>query len=407
MQRIAIIGGGAAGMMAAATICEGGKAAQVYLIERNPKLGFKVVISGGGRCNVTTGFKDLPVVLKKYPRGARFLKTAMYEFPPDAVYAWMEAHGVPLKIEEDGRVFPISNKGSDIVMAFENLFQKSKLNILYKSTAQDLERKGDAFVVHLKDGVSIEVDKVVLTTGGQAYKQTGSLGDGYRFAKKMGHKITNLAASLGAFTVEEAWMKSLSGLSFEEVKLKIGKHEFSGPILFTHKGITGPAVFALQSLSAYEPLPAKFHLDFCPELSYEEVRLKLEQELKESPKKLFKNSLGLFVAKSLALEMTRLCEIDEEKPNMEVSKKDMNKTVEFLKNAQVTVTGLSAGEEFVTAGGVDLSEVNAKTMESRICPGLYFAGEILDVDGFTGGYNLQCAWATGRLAGLAISTPRK
>ncbi|PIR55238.1 hypothetical protein COU74_02445 [Candidatus Peregrinibacteria bacterium CG10_big_fil_rev_8_21_14_0_10_36_19] len=409
MIKVAIVGGGAAGMMAAATVVEADTDAEVFLIEKNTILGRKVIISGGGRCNVTTGIDDLKVVLKKYPRGEKFLRTAMYNFKPEDVRKWVEDHGVKLKVEKDMRVFPVSDNGKDVVGVFEKVLKNDKAKIIFKKSVKTISKMGGYFSVELDDGEILEVDKVILTTGGQAYRHTGSVGEGYKLAESLGHSITPLAASLSAFLVKEDWVKNLSGVSFSNVKLKLVKNErneFAGPIMFTHKGLTGPAVFALSSMSAYELIEkednADLFMDFVPDISYEELSKQIEKTMKNEPKKFFYKTLGGFAPKSFIKSLCDELGVNIEKINAEVSKKDFNKVIEGLKNCRITLNGRTAGEEFVTAGGVELTEVDSKTMESKICPGLYFAGEILNIDGFTGGYNLQVAWCTGRLAGENI-----
>lgn len=408
-MRIAIIGGGAAGLMCAATIVEKNKNPEVCLIEKNSILGHKVMISGGGRCNVTTGIKDLKQVLAKYPRGKNFLRHAMYNFPPDRVMRWFDEHEVKLKTEEDFRVFPKSNDGKDIVKVFEHIFQNDDVKLLLKTKVKNVQKSGDKFLISLENGENLEVEKVVITTGGQAYRQTGSTGDGYFFAENLGHKITKLAPSLNAFVLAEKWVLKLAGVSFEKAKLRIvgkEKFDFTGAFVFTHHGISGPAVFAISSLAAYElgnlKEPVNLFVDFFPEKNYENLTKELNNHMAKNPKKFFVNTLD-FLGPLRVMQM--LCadlKIDGKKVNAEVSNGEINKAIEWLKNLKLTVKGYAPGEEFVTAGGVDLKEVDSKTMQSKICPGLYFAGEILDIDGFTGGFNLQAAWATGRLAGESL-----
>lgn len=409
-MKIAIIGGGAAGMMCAATIVEKkSDKAEVFLIEKNSILGNKVIISGGGRCNVTTGIQNIEEVLTKYPRGKNLLKFAMYNFPPQKVYEWFEEHGVPLKTEADLRVFPRSNDGGDVVGVFENIFKEHEVEVLLKMKVDRVEKFKDKFTLIFADGTDLEVDKLVITTGGQAYKKTGSTGDGYSFAEDLGHTLTPLAPSLNAFILKEKWVRDLAGVSFKKSGLKIigeKSHKFEGAFLFTHNGITGPAVFAISSMAAFEladlTKEVPMSIDFLPEFNYEEMSAKVKKALQENPKKSFVNTLDFFIPKSLAEVICNEIGIKPGKINAEVSKVEINKAVEWLKNATITVIGRSAGEEFVTAGGINSKEINPKSMESKICSGLYFAGEILDIDGFTGGFNLQCAWCTGRLVGEAI-----
>ncbi|HTK04477.1 MAG TPA: NAD(P)/FAD-dependent oxidoreductase [Candidatus Eisenbacteria bacterium] len=410
-MRTAIIGGGAAGLMTAATILAADPEADVFLLERNDGLGKKVIISGGGRCNVTTGILDVRTVLTKYPRGSKFLSSAMFTFPPEAVQAWFEANGVPLKTEEDLRVFPVSNDGRDIVAAFERLFEAPRMHVLLKTHVTGVERRPEGgFNVQIKGAEPLAADNVVLTTGGQAYRHTGSTGDGYAFAISLGHSLTPLAPSLNAFFTREHWPADVSGLSFPraEFTARRGKGiSFTGPFLFTHKGVSGPAVFALSSLVAFErydrDTPLEIAIDLFPDLTAEELRALIAERTAENPAKLFQNVLATIVPKSLS----DICMTEAALPGGtradQMPKADVLRCVAWLKAIPLKVVGRGAGDEFVTAGGVPLTEVDPTTMESKICPGLYFAGEILDIDGFTGGFNLQASWATGHLAGESIA----
>lgn len=409
-MKIAIIGAGAAGLMAAATIREQHPEVEVFLIEKNNGLGKKVIISGGGRCNVTTGLRDIRAVLSRYPRGGKFLNSAMRRFPPEAVYAWFEAHGVPLKIEDDLRTFPQSNDGHDIVGAFEHLFENSNVRVWLGRHAIKIERKTSGYRIFFKDGDALDVDRVVLTTGGQAFRHTGSTGDGYAFAEALGHRVTPLAPSLNSFFTRETWPKEVSGLSFEKARLRTKFEkvfEYTGPFLFTHRGVSGPAVFALSSLVAFETYdaarPMLLSIDVFPDVSEDALFGKLETLLRAHSKKLLGTILDFLMSKSLVEVLCRELGIDERTKAAEFSKKDMRRIVTWLKAIPLGVIGRGAGDEFVTAGGVDLSEVDPRTMESKISPGLYFAGEILDIDGFTGGFNLQASWAAGRVAGESAS----
>lgn len=410
-MRVAIIGGGAAGMMCAATLQEANPEAEIFLIERNDGLGKKVIISGGGRCNVTTGINDVKTVLSKYPRGGKFLSSAMYGFPPDVLYDWFEARGVPLKTQEDQRVFPVSDNGKDIVGVFEKLFADSQVNVMLKMSVVGVKKEEGQFEIQFKTSpIPLKVDVLVLTTGGQAYRQTGSTGDGYAFASTLGHTITPLAPSLNAFFTQEAWPATISGLSFEKAKItaKRGKRiSFTGPFLFTHRGVSGPAVFALSSLVAFEKYdkeqPLEIEIDLSPDDTHEAVRERLYELVAEHGAKQFVNVLGFLIPKSLAEIVVSELQLPDKRAN-EVSKAEMHAIITWLKAVPLHVIQRGAGDEFVTAGGVVLSEVDPSTMQSKICPNLYFAGEILDVDGYTGGFNLQASWAAGRLAGLSIAS---
>ncbi|MCB9802390.1 NAD(P)/FAD-dependent oxidoreductase [Candidatus Nomurabacteria bacterium] len=409
-MRIAIIGGGAAGMMSAVAANENNPQAEVFLIERNDSLGKKVIISGGGRCNVTTGIEEIKLVLEKYPRGAKFLNSAIHNFPPRAVQDWFEEHGVPLKCEEDLRVFPASNKGTDVVRAFETFFAKHQTKVLFKHIVKSIEKENNSFIINFKDQKSLSFDKVILALGGQAYRQTGSAGDGYSLAEILGHQITELAPSLSSLTTKETWPHKLSGLSFLETNFKAfgqKKYQFSGPFVFTHWGISGPAIFALSSLLAFENFdqkrPLKIQLDLLPEKTFEQILAELKNFMDQNLKKSFKYALSKLVPLSLATIALEQNKIALEKNNGELSKQELRKVATWLKSLSLTIIDRRPGHEFVTAGGVELKEVNSSTMESKICPGLYFAGEILNIDGYTGGFNLQASWATGYLAGVSAS----
>jgi len=399
-MRITIIGGGAAGMMAGASVSYTNPSAEVLIVESNAKLGRKVVISGGGRCNLTTGTTDISELMKNYPRGNKWLKFAMYKFGPQDCYDFFESHGINLKIEGN-RVFPRSNNGEDIVNMFLGVFRRNKVKILYKKVVQSVEKTRDEFIITLGDDSLIKSDKVILATGGSAYSKTGSRGDGYKFAKSFGHTVTQTVPTLTSFISNDPFIKKLAGVSIESAKIKLivqEKYEFLGSFIFTHKGVSGPAIFALSSFSAYENLTnkAKLNIDFVPNLNYEQLRNKLAKQ----PNNYFVREVSRFVTRSLA----EVFLIDRTKKVNEVGKKEFTRVIENLKKFKISIEGRMSGKEIVTAGGVSLKEVDKKTMQSLIVPGLYFVGELLDVDGLTGGYNLQSAWATGKLAGGSLKT---
>ncbi|MDP3970554.1 MAG: NAD(P)/FAD-dependent oxidoreductase [bacterium] len=405
---VTIIGGGAAGMMAVVAIKENNPDVKVILIEKNSLLGRKVLISGGGRCNLTTGVQDVRQVLTKYARGEKFLTSAMYNFPPADVYEWFEDKGVPLKIEDDMRVFPQSNQGQDVVGVFEQIFQEHGVEVILRNAVASVQKKDDKFFIKLGSGKEIYSDKLILTTGGEAYRHTGSTGDGYKFAETLGHTITSLAASLNSFNIQEDWIKELSGVSFENVSLQVLNTKYSarGPIVCTHNGISGPAVFALSSQVAFEDYkkdnPLLIEVDFVPHISKQELVKSINQILLLNPKQQIQKTLHSWLPKSMVKQQLNNLQIPEDQANASVSKQDRIRIVDWMKSCSLSVIGRGSGSEFVTAGGVDTAEVNPSTMESKICPGLYFAGEILNIDGITGGFNLQSAWATGRLAGESV-----
>ena len=380
-MKIAIIGGGAAGMIAAATIAEKNPSTNITIIEKNKKLGQKVVLSGGGRCNITTTTTNVKELLENYPRGKKWLRFAMHEFGPSETYKWFEDHGVPLK-EEGKRVFPKSDKGTDIIEMFSKLFASKGVEVIFNSNVKKVEKDQEQYIITLSDDQTIQADKVIITTGGGTSK----------LLENLSHTSTPLAPTLTSFITNEKWVATLAGVSIQKAKLKIKgdkKHEFTGPILFTHKGITGPAIFAISAMSAYEKCPIQLSIDLTPDTTYENL-------LAQAP------NLSKFIPKSVAKKVLDNLDITPPSEGQELSKKDQNRITETVKNLSLTLTSRTPGTEIVTAGGIPLKEVDQKTMESKIHPGLYFAGEILDVDGFTGGYNLQNAWSTGRLAGSTI-----
>ncbi len=397
-------------MMCAATINELQPRAKVILIEKNPLLGKKVLISGGGRCNVTTGIEDVKEVLKKYPRGSKFLTSAIYHFSPQEVRAWFEAHDVPLKCEEDLRVFPVSNNGQDVVRAFSKVFEKFGTTVLLNHQVKEIKKDGKIFNILFKDQSALEVDIVVLALGGQAYRQTGSSGDGYSLAESLGHSVTPLAPSLHSFIVQEDWPRQLAGISFERARIRTHAKEsqsFTGPFLFTHRGISGPAVFALSSLAAFTNFdikhPLKVTIDLFPDETLEFSTSRIQEHLQDTLKQNIKNSLRAFVPEAVAELVCEKNKIDATQKCAEISKAAAQKIADFLKALPLNAVTRGAGDEFVTAGGVELSQVDQRTVQSKICPNLYFAGEILNIDGFTGGFNLQAAWATGRMVGESIA----
>ena len=394
---------------------EAGEPCEVLLLEKNESLGAKVLISGGGRCNLTSGIFDVKELLKNYPRGAKFLMTAMFRFSPEKVMEWFESHGVALKIEKDKRVFPKSNESRDIVAALEKEMRDAGVKVLFNSAVTSVAKVGEKFQIELKDGQKLDADAVILTTGGNAYRHTGSTGDGYAFATGLGHTITPLAPSLSSFLIGEQYESA--GVSFDKAKLTLLREnkklfERVGPFLFTHRGVSGPAVFALSSYAAHEEItpanPLNLIIDFFPDENLTAFGERIAALINKNPKKHLVGFLDILLPRSLCEAIAPLVEAKSGESGDctatgeivgNFTKEGRQKLVRILKEFKLTVTGRSAGEEFVTAGGVNLAEVNTNTMESKICPGLYFAGEILDIDAFTGGFNLQASWATGALAG--------
>ncbi len=393
--------------MAAVAASETGDA-DITVIERNVAPGRKILLTGGGRCNLTTGLSDVREILSRYPRGGRFLSSAMRRFPPAAVRDWFEGHGVPLKTEADNRVFPRSNDGHDVVGVFERLLVPPRARLMTGTSVSGVSRQSDGqFAILLSRRVHpLLVDRLIIATGGQAYRQTGSTGDGYAFASALGHTVTKLAPSLSGLTIAERWPAELSGLSFTRVRLTADRDRrlsWLGPLVFTHQGLSGPVAFALSALVAHHHFdsiqPLALNVDLFPDLSREELTGRLTDLLAKNARHSFRNVLSELVPKRLAAAACECLKLDPNRKAAEASRRELRQTADWLKSIPLHLTGRRAGEEFVTAGGVELSEVNPSTMESKVCPGLFLAGEVLDIDGLTGGFNLQAAWCTGRLAG--------
>lgn len=391
-MKIGIIGAGAAGLMTAATIKELNPKVEVLLFERNSRIGRKIAISGGGRCNVTTGITDKKLLLTKYPRGSEFLKKSAFKlFPPKKVVAWFESHGLKLKCEDDMRIFPLNDNAEAVNELFEKLIPETfKLSETVLEITQTDDQK---FQIQTSKNSYI-VDKLVLTTGGNAYAHTGSKGDGYNFAASLGHSISELGPSLNSFLVSDTWVKELSGLSLEKATLSYQKEYAEGPILFTHFGLSGPVVFAFASHIPFVKIdkdnPVKINLSFGI------TKQDMDSLINQNGKKSILNILKQILPERLSRTILSKLKINPDKKCSETSSTDRKKIADGL---PITLIARRPGDEFVTAGGISLEEVNPKTMESKIVPNLYFAGEILNLDGYTGGFNLQASWATGRLAG--------
>jgi len=401
MEEITIIGAGASGLMAMAKILENAPQKKITIIERSDKIASKILLTGGGRCNITNAEDDIKKLLKNYPRSQNFLKFALYDFSPKKVMEWFEERGIPLKTEENKRVFPISNKASSVKELFEKIIKDHDVNLLLNSKPKSVKKQKDHFEIQLNNEKIIKTKKLLITTGGSFNPNPLNLAFGYQTAKNFKHKIIELKAGLTAFLSDET--NDLAGLTLKNTNLTLKtkqNYKFKGDLLFTHKGISGPGIFALSSLSADENIsknnPAIIEIDLVPDKNEEELRKKIKEKA-ENSKSLFSNILSIFINKKIAKIIFPL----DKKAN-EISKKELNQTIEKIKKFKIQISGRVNGEEIVTIGGIDTSEINEKTMESKLCPNLFFAGEILNIDGFTGGFNLQSAWATGKVAGQNI-----
>ena len=409
LKKVIVIGGGAAGMMAAIAAADQGS--KVLLLEKNEKLGKKLFITGKGRCNVTNA-GDMENLFANVMTNEKFLYSAFYTYDNTMVMDFLEKAGCPLKVERGDRVFPVSDHSSDVIAAFQRELKKRGVEIRLNTEVKELLTEGDGEEgsvtgVLLSNGKKEYADAVIIATGGISYASTGSTGDGYRFAKSVGHKVVECKPSLVPFNMKEDWCKEAMGVSLKNVSLtlKCGKKEIYsgfGEMLITHFGISGP--LALSASSYYvskAKSDCKCYLDLKPALTLEQLDKRVLRDFEESKNKLFRNALNHLFPSKLIPVMVKLSGIDPEKKVNEITKEERKSFVELIKNIPLTIDGVRDFKEaIITKGGVAVKEVNPSTMESKVLTGLYFAGEVLDLDALTGGYNLQIAWSTGYLAGI-------
>jgi len=405
MAVIAVIGAGPSGMMAAIAASDANK---VILIDKNNKLGKKLYITGKGRCNVTNS-KDISEFFDYIPGNPNFLYSSLYTFTNDDTIDFINRIGVKLKVERGDRVFPESDKSSDIISAFEKELIKRNVLIKLNTKVTGFERLDKKITsINLSDGSKIAADYYILCTGGLSYSQTGSTGEGYIFARKLGHNITKLMPSLVPIEVTEDWIKELQGLSLKNVELKIIDNKNKvickdfGEMLFTHFGLSGPIVLsASRAINYHKNLRASINLK--PGLSMEELDKRIQKDFNKNINKAFKNSLDELLPKKLVQTVVILSKIDADKKVNLITKEERKYLVQLLQNFIFNIKGLRPIEEaIITAGGIDVKEVDPATMKSKIIDNLSFAGEILDVDALTGGFNIQIALSTGFLAGKSL-----
>lgn len=401
-----VIGGGPAGMLAAANAARNGHT--VTLFERNEKLGKKLYITGKGRCNVTN-IADRDAFFERVLRNPRFLYSAFSHFDNKALMERIEQAGIPLKTERGGRVFPVSDKSSDILRACEKIVREAGVAVRLNTHVDEvLVQEGNVRGIRV-GAQTLPCDAVVIATGGISYPQTGSTGDGYAFARATGHTVEDPVASLVPLVTEETWPHELAGVTLKNITLtaeKKGKEIFSelGELLFTHFGISGPLVLSLSGVIAGQPAGTRLFIDLKPALSSEQLDTRLLRDLQEGARQQVKTALHALLPQRLLDIVLELAGIDGALPVGQLSKAMRLRLVETLKALPLTVSGARGlNEAVVTRGGVSVKDVNASTMESKRVKGLYFAGEVLDVDATTGGYNLQIAWSTGALAGDSIT----
>ncbi|WP_143320739.1 NAD(P)/FAD-dependent oxidoreductase [Clostridium sp. HBUAS56010] len=410
MNTVLIVGGGAAGMLAG--IAAAMKGSTVHIFEKNEKLGKKVFITGKGRCNVTNAC-DTEELFQNVVTNAKFLYSSFYGFTNFDMMDLLEQLGCPLKTERGNRVFPVTDKSSDVIRVLTQRLLELGVVIHYRSEVEDLVIKdGGITGIRVKSGGKKEAvsgDGVIIACGGFSYQTTGSTGAGYELAKEVGHTVTPLSPALVPFVVEDPVVKELQGLSLRNVEASISRgkkviyREF-GEMLFTHYGVSGPVLLSASSYAAKELKkgPLTLSIDLKPALTKEQLDARLLRDFEEAMNKQFKNSLNHLYPAKLVPVIIDASRIPPEKKVNEITKEERQRIIELTKGFSLTLSGLRSYQEaIITQGGVSVKEVNPSTMESKLVSGLYFAGEVLDLDAVTGGFNLQIAWSTGWAAGNA------
>lgn len=410
MSKVLIIGGGAAGMMAAAFAAKNGNRVEVF--EKNEKLGKKLFITGKGRCNITNA-ADLEDFFSAVTSNPKFLYSAFYSFTNEQVISFFEELGVKTKVERGGRVFPVSDHSSDVIQALKNEMERLGVKINLNAEVKELitEKNSTRETVNgirLVSGKKISGDTVIVATGGISYPSTGSTGDGYRFARRCGHKVSELSPSLVPMEVKEWYAGELMGLSLRNIEIRItdGKkklYQEFGEMLFTHYGVTGPVILSASSVvgKKLKDTELTLHIDLKPALTEEQLDKRVLREFETNHNRQFKNAVDSLFPSKLRPVIVELSGIPEEKKVHEITKEERLRFVRLIKDFTMTLTGLRGyNEAIITKGGVSVKEIDPGTMESKLVKGLYFAGEVLDLDAVTGGYNLQIAWSTGYLAGM-------
>ena len=408
MKKVVIIGAGPAGMTAAYSASQNG--IDVVLIEKNERVGRKLLITGKGRCNITNNCEVEELIANVNTNG-KFLYSAFYTFTNDAVMEMFESLGVRLKTERGNRVFPESDRAMDVVDAMARLIKRKNIKLVTGKTVKDIkEKNGKVESVVLSDGKEIKADAVIIATGGASYQRTGSTGDGYRLAEKLGHKITPLKPSLIGLEIQEDFVHKLKGLSLRNVAINVyGKknkkiYDDFGEMEFTDYGVDGPIIKSASCIMRdLSKESYKISLDLKPALDHEKLDKRVQRDFQKYINKKFENSLSDLLPSKMIRVVVELSGIDPATPVNSITKEERKNLVNTIKNIEMHVKRYRPMEEaIVTSGGVKTSEINSSTMESKLVEGLYFAGEVIDVDAYTGGFNLQIAFSTGYLAGMSI-----
>ncbi|MFA4991255.1 MAG: NAD(P)/FAD-dependent oxidoreductase [Candidatus Omnitrophota bacterium] len=405
MYDIAVIGGGAAGSMAAIRAGQLGKS--VILAERNDCIGKKIMITGKGRCNLTNT-AALDVFIKKFSPAGEFLRTSFYSFFNEDVIGFFRSRGLGLKVERQGRVFPVTDKAGSVVSVLVKCLKEGGVEVAYSTRAANIEIEDGHFIITSEDAVRIRAKKVILATGGASYRATGSTGDGFIMARRMGHMVTDLKPGLVPLKTKERWVRDLRGLSLENVRLSFMRGDKRidcgiGDVMFTHFGVSGPLVLDMSGeivslLGSREEI--RFMIDLKPGLTKERLESKLVGSFVAKGNTKIKNFMQDMLPKRIIDIFLSLSDVQRDKPVNQVTKRERGVMIDTLKAFPFTVTGcLSIEDAMVTVGGVSIKDINPRTMESKKVPGLYFAGEIIEGAAPSGGYNLQQAFSTGYLAG--------
>ena len=403
-KKVAVIGGGPSGVLAAAFSAKNGN--DTLLLEKNEKLLKKLYITGKGRCNITNRC-DISDFFANIPVNAEFLYSALYSFTNEDIINLLDSVGVAVKTERGNRVFPVTDQAATVCDGLRRFLKESGAKVRLNTTVQKLTKQGETFDIVTDNGTIKGFHRIILATGGMSYPTTGSTGDGYRFAKSFGHTITPLEGNLVPLETEEEFVSSLSGLSLRNVSLKLknekGKllYEDFGEMMFTHFGITGPLV--ISASSHLKGSSCTVHLDLKPALDEKQLDERLLRDFTKFQNKAFHNSLDELLPKSLIPVVVELSGIDPKKQCNAITKEERRRLLSLLKNFTLHIRGKRPIKEaIITSGGVDVREINPSTMESKRVPGLYFSGELIDTDAYTGGFNLQIAYSTGYLAGTNV-----